>query len=292
MFLFIMVFSVSIVSLLSFFMSIFAIYLVFAIIQKVYNENHRKPWLYIGTAAISLSLSELIRFFYYSQNYIIGTILITEGIIYSLVFFSLGFLSYGLLLEYLILRFYKGKFVKMKFVPVEEGSATGDLDINLQNGVSYLSFKKDRYFMYEQFSIATKQGFQGFLITEDNPKDIRNKFKLVKTPIAWLTQIDKSIKSDYLKDSLDENSDVVDPLQINNMISYIDNFLDQSSNPIIMIDCNQLFRLNSFYIALEFLKYISVKISKFNGVVVMLVSPDLLKKSEIIELDQFLSILE
>ena len=98
-----MAFNVSAVSLLSFIMSIVAIYLVFAIMQKVYTEKHRKPWLYIGTAAISLSLSELLRFFYYSQNYIVGTIAITEGIIYSLVFFSLAFLSYGLLLEFLIL---------------------------------------------------------------------------------------------------------------------------------------------------------------------------------------------
>jgi hypothetical protein len=273
-------------------MSIFAIYLVFAIMQKVYTEKHRKPWLYIGTAAIALSLSELLRFFYYSQNYIVGTIGITEGIIYSLVFFSLGFLSYGLLLEYLILRFYKGKFVKIKFIPVEEGSVSGDLDIDLTNGVSYLSYKKDRRFMYEQFSLATKQGFQGFLISEDNPTEIRKKFKLTKTPIAWLSQIDKNIQGNYLRDSLDENSDIVDPLQINNLITFVDNFLDQSSNPLIMVDCNLLFRLNSFYIALEFLKYVSARTAKFNGVAIMTMSPDLLKKSELMELDQFLKILE
>jgi hypothetical protein len=287
-----MAFSFSVVSLLSFIMSIFAIYLVFAIMQKVYTEKHRKPWLYIGTAAIALSLSELLRFFYYSQNYIVGTIGITEGIIYSLVFFSLGFLSYGLLLEYLILRFYKGKFVKIKFIPVEEGSVTGDLDIDLSNGVSYLSYKHDRSFMYEQFALATKQGFQGFLISEDNPIEIRKKFKLIKTPIAWLSQIDRNINGNYLKDSLDENSDIVDPLQINNLISFIDNFLDQSSNPLIVVDCNLLFRLNSFYIALEFLKYISTRTQRYNGVAIMMISPDLLKKSELMELVQFLKILE
>jgi hypothetical protein len=287
-----MAFSFSVVSLLSFIMSIFAIYLVFAIMQKVYTEKHRKPWLYIGTAAIALSLSELLRFFYYSQNYIVGTIGITEGIIYSLVFFSLGFLSYGLLLEYLILRFYKGKFVKIKFIPVEEGSVTGDLDIDLSNGVSYLSYKKDRTFMYEQFALATKQGFQGFLISEDNPTEVRKKFKLIKTPIAWLSQIDRNINGNYLKDSLDENSDIVDPLQINNLISFVDNFLDQSSNPLILVDCNLLFRLNSFYIALEFLKYISTRTQRYNGVAIMMISPDLLKKSELMEFDQFLKILE
>lgn len=287
-----MAFNVSAVSLLSFIMSIVAIYLVFAIMQKVYTEKHRKPWLYIGTAAISLSLSELLRFFYYSQSYVVGTIAITEGIIYSLVFFSLAFLSYGLLLEFLILRYYKGKFVKIKFIPVEEGSATGDLDINLSNGTSYLSYKKDRRFMYEQFSLATKQGFQGFLVSEDNPKEVRTRFKLIKTPIAWLSQIDKNIQGDYLRDTLDENSDIVDPLQVNNLITFVDNFLDQSSSPLIMIDCNLLFRLNSFYIALEFLKYVAARTQKFNGVAIMIISPDLLKKSELMELDQFLKVLE
>ena len=282
----------SVVSLLSFFMSIIAIYLVFAIMQKVYSEKHRKPWLYIGTAAIALSLSELLRFFYYSQNYIVGTIAITEGVIYSLVFFALAFLSYGLLLEYLILRYYKGKFVKIKFIPVYEGYASGYLYINISNGVSYLSTKKNRDFIYEQFSLATKQGFQGFLISEDNPTEIRKKYKLLKTPIAWLSQIDKNISGNYLKDSLDENSDIVNPLQINNLISFLDNFLDQSSNPIIMVDCNLLFRLNSFYIALEFLKYVSARVSKYNGVAIMMMSPDLLQKSELMELEQFLKTLD
>lgn len=257
--------------------------------QKVYNEKHRKPWLFIGTAAIFLALSELMRFLYVSYRYILGTVSITEGVIYVLVFLSLSFLCYGLLLEYLILTYYKGKFVKMKFVPVQEGSVSGDLDINISGGNSYLSMKKGKDFMYEQFSQATKQGFEGFLISEENPSTTRKKHDLHKTPIAWISQIDPSIKGDYLKDSLDENSDVVDPLQINNLISYIDNFLEQSSNPLIMIDCNQLFRLNSFFIALEFLKYVSSRTAKFNGVAIMLLSENILPANEIGDLHQFLT---
>jgi len=284
--------SFSAVSLLSFVMSIVAIYLVFSIMQKVYNEKHRKPWLYIGTAAIFLALSELMKFLYVSYSYILGTVTITENVIYVLTFFSLTFLCYGLLLEYLILKYYKGKFVKMKFVPVQEGSVTGDLDININPGNSYLSLKKDKAFMYEQFSQAIKQGFEGFLITEDNPAEIRKTYDVRVSPIAWVTQIDPSIKGDYLKDSLDENSDTVDPLQVNNLISYIDNFLEQSSNPLIMIDCNLLFRLNSFFIIVEFLKYVSSRIAKFNGVSVVLFTEDLLDKHENADLSQFLKKLE
>ena len=106
------------------------------------------------------------------------------------------------------------------------------------------------------------------------------------------SQIYKNISGNYLKDSLDENSDIVNPLQINNLISFLDNFLDQSSNPIIMVDCNLLFRLNSFYIALEFLKYVSARVSKYNGVAIMMMSPDLLQKSELMELEQFLKTLD
>ncbi len=283
---------ISIISLLTVFMSVLAIYIVLKIIFKVYYQKHRRPWFYIGVSAIFLALSELIRFFYVTYSVIFINPVVTEGLVYSLVFISMSFLACGLLLEHLILKYYKGKFVKMKFVPVQEGTLGGELDINIDNSNSYLFIKKDRKFLIEQFAKATKIGFEGFFISENNPKEIRTKFNIQKTPIAWVNQLDEKINSGYLKEVLDENSDLVDPLHINDLVSYIDNFLEQSSNPIILIDMNTLFKMNSFYIVFEFLKYIDSRIKKFNGIGIMMLNSYSLKKTEIEELNEFLLKLE
>lgn len=279
--------SVSVVSLLSALLSVFAIILVFTIFKRVYQEDYRKPWLFIGVSAIFLATSELLRFLSSFYGLSIGSSTFTEAIILIFVFISISFLTYGLLLEYLIIKFYKGKFVKMKFVPVQEGTIGGEIDLNISIGNTYFALKKDKKFMYEQFSQATKKGFEGFLITELNPSEVRSKYNLSKTPIGWITQVEATVNSDYLKKSLDENSDIVEPIQLNNIISYIDNFLEQSTTPFLMLDLNQICRVNNFTIVLEFLKYINSRVQRYNGILILLVNEDILDKGQQSEIFDF-----
>lgn len=284
--------SISLVSLLSAAISVFAIFIVFSIIRKVYQEEYRRPWLFIGISALFFAMSELLRFVTVFFGLYIVNIDVSEFIIYILVFISISFLAYGLLLEYLVLNFIKGKFVKMKFIPVQEGTMGGELDINVSRGNSYLAFKKDRKFLFEQFSEATKKGFEGFLITEENPSEIRNKYNVMKSPIAWITQIDESLGKDYVKKSLDENSDIVDPIQVNSLISYVDNFLEQSVSPFIVIELNTIFKTNSNIVVFELLKYLNSRMKKFDGIMICLVNTDVLGKSEVNDLKEFLLDLE
>lgn len=284
--------SFSIISLISGILSIISILIVLSIFNKVYQEDYKKPWLFIGISTIFLASSQIIRFFAGSFNFYIINLQVTEAITYILDFISITILTYALFLELLILKYIKGKFVKMKFIPVQEGTLSGELDINVSNGTSYLAIKKDKKYLTEQFSEAVKKGFEGFLITEENPKEIRNKYKIFKTPIAWVSHIDSALDSKYLKDSLDENSDIVDPLQLNNIINYIDNFLEQSQNPFLIIDLNLILRTNNYNIILEFLKYISSRNERFHGVLIFLINIDILKQDQIQELKTFLTELE
>jgi len=286
-----MAITTGLISLISVIISIFAISLALNIFNKVYQENFKKPWLFIGISAIFIAISQLIYFFSGVFGIYIINYQITEVINYILEFIAITILTYGLILEYLILTYYKGKFVKMKFIPVQEGTLAGDLDLNIENGLSYY-YEKNKQIIYEEFSKATKIGFEGFLITEENPKTIRNKFKLLKTPIAWINQIESSINSDYIKQSLDENSDIVSPLQLNNIISFVDNFLEQSQNPFIVVDLNLILRTNNHEIVFEFLKYISNKKNKFNGIFICLFNKDILEKGDENQLNEFLKELE
>lgn len=284
--------SISIVSLLSALMSVIAIFLSVFIFNKVYQENYKKPWLFIGISAIFIGLSQLIRFSsgFFGLNIINSQT--TEIILYFLDFLSISIIAYGLLLEFLILKYYKGKFVKMKLLPVQEGTLGGELDINVSNANSYIAFKKDRNFLFEQFSSATRKGFEGFLITELNPKDTRLKYGIPKTPIAWINQNDAGQNATFIKEFMDETSEKVDPLEINKLISYIDNFLEQSQNPFILMELNLLFKVNNHAIVFECLKYISAKVQKHNGILICSINIDVIDKSEKQDLQEFLKELE
>lgn len=284
--------SFSFIALLSALISIIAIIIVFSIFKKVFQEEYKRPWLFIGISTIFLVTSQLISFLsgFFQINIINSAT--TEAIMYILSFISITILTYALLLELMILKYYKGKFVKMKFIPVQEGTLGGEIDLNVSNGSSYIAFKKDRNYMLEQFSEAVKKGFEGFLLTENNPKTIRTKYELFKTPIGWISHIDSSLDSKYLKDSLDENSDIIDPLQLNNLINYIDNFLEQAQAPFILLELNLLLRTNNYTIVIEFLKYITAKIQKYNGIMICMLNIDILKPNQMEELEECLTKLE
>lgn len=282
----------SFISLLSGIISIFAIIIVFFIFNKVFEEEYKRPWLFIGISTIFLALSQILQFLAGSFSLRIINMQVTEAITYILDFIAISILAYGLLLEQLILKYYKGRFVKMKFIPVQEGTLGGEIDLNVNNGSSYLAIKKDRNYLLSQFAAATKKGFEGFLITETNPQEIRKKYSISKTPIGWISHIDSGINSEYLKDSIDESSDIIDPLQLNNLINFIDNFIEQAQNPFIMLELNLLLRTNNYSIAIEFLKYIASRIERYNGILICMLNVDILKKDQVEGLQEFLKELE
>lgn len=282
----------SLISLFSAIISVIAIIIVFSIDKKVYQENYKKPWSFIGVSTLFLATSQLIKFLNGFFSFFIINSLINDLVVFILEFISVTILTYGLFLEFLILKYFKGKFVKMKFIPVQENSIGGEIDLNINVSCSYLCIKKSKKYIYEQFSKATKTGFEGFLITNENPKEIRVDNQLLKTPICWITNIEKDLNSQFLKDNLDENSDIINPLQLNNLINFIDNFYEQSTTPFILIDLDLILRTNNFSITSEFLKYIKNQNKKFNGIVLFLINEDILENNQILELKEFLNELD
>ena len=279
----------AIILLFSAIVSLFAIVIVFFIVNKVYQENYKKPWLFIAFSTIFLVCSQLLQFISSFFNIAFFSNTATNFTVYVLEFISITVLAYALLLEYFILKYYKGKFVKMRLIPVQEGTLGGEIDLNVSNGASYLAFKKDKKYLKEEFSMATRKGFEGFLISQDFPRDIRSKYGLQKTPIAVVSQVDEN--QDYTQ-FMDNSSELVDPLQLNKLISFIDNFLEQSQNPFIMMDLDLLVRTNNFSILAELLNYIAKRVEKYNGIFICLLNEDTLKDFQLSQLRQFLKDLE
>lgn len=261
--------------------SVVAIILSFGIFKKVFQENYKKPWLFIGISAVFFGLSQIIQALSSFYSIYIINANTTEIVSYLLEFVGILSLAYGLLLEYLILKYYKGKFVKMTLVPVQEGSFGGKLAINVSKGTTYFAYKKDVKFLFTQAYEASKSGFESFLITEKPPLDVRHNYGLEKSPIVWLNEISENLESAYSRDQKDENSELVDPIQLNKVVSYIDLFLENSSHPFVVLELNQILRKNNFDVSYQLLSYIVARIEKYNGVLICLLNEDVVNDNEL-----------
>jgi len=284
--------TISMISLFSAITSVFSIVIVFLILNKVFQDKYKKPWYFIGVATLFLSISQIISFLYGFLDVVIVTEEITIFTSLALEFIAMTVLTYALFLELFILKFYKGKFVKFKFIPVQEGNSDGDLDIDVTNGKSYVAVKKDKKYFHEQFAQAIKMSYEGFLITEKVPREIRHLYAIEKTPIAFINHSETEDALQFIKKDLDENSGIVEPINLNNIITFIDNFLEESTNPFIMIELDLIFENNNFSIVLEFLKYISSKMEKYKGVLICLINKDNISVQQIEEVRKILKDLE
>lgn len=284
--------SISLIPLFSAFVSVIALLLVMFIFNKVYQENYKKPWLFIGISILFLAFSKIISFLSgFLMIYIINKN-VSSFIADSLDFISISILTYAILLEFMILKYYKGRFVKFRFIPVQEKNLEGELDISVSKSNSYLAYNKDIDFLNSQFSLATRIGYEGFLITEYNPGEFRKRYGLEKTPIAWISQIQINSSTDFLKDSLDKNSEIVSPINLNEIINYNDSFLEQSSSPFIMLDLNLILKFNNFKVVYEFLEYLIQKTKKYNGILICRINENVLEDYDLNKLKLIFKILE
>ena len=280
-------------SFLSFISSIIGIFLVFLVFRKLYDDKYRRPWVFIGFATLIISLVMILDFLSaIFKNYISGKEIISEGILAFLLFVGILFLVYGVFLQYLILRYYKGRYVKTQFIPVIEGTLGGNINLNVNYGISYISKIKDKDFLLKQFVDSIKRGFQGFLITESSPKSIRKKYKIQKTPILWINKSKNITEEELVKKEIDTSSGVSNPFEINDVISFIDNFLLESKKPFILFELTQILQNNNEEIINDFINYLKHKISKYDGFIVFLVNNHLIDEDENNKLNDLLKELE
>lgn len=244
------------------------------ILKKVFSDEYKRPWLFITFGIFLYTPAQILR--YLIENETSPADLMP--LVHSLEFMGQGLILYALIFEYLILKLVKGNFVKMKFVPVQEGNMDGTLNIDVTKGQSYLAYKKDYSYLLDQFSDAVKKGYEGFLLTQFDPLEIRKNHGLVKTPILMITNPEKNIQSTQI----DSNAMSIDALHFSAIIKEIDTFYDQAQNPIIMFQLDDIARYNPFDIILELLKYVKEKNKKFNGIFIISVNEDVINFSDIL----------
>ncbi len=247
--------------------SIISFILALLIVRKVFDDEYKRPWFFISLGMLIYSPTQILRYLN-DAGYLIES---AVSFIYAFELIAHGLLMYGLLVEFFILRYIKGKFVKMRFTPVQEGSMDGILPIDVTKGHSYLAYKKDSKYMLNVFSQAVKKGYEGFLITQQYPLNLRGEYGLIQTPILMITNPESSVVNSVI----DENAQSVDALHFSSIINDIDNYLEQAKNPFIMMQIDEILQYNPFNIVLELLEYLKAKNSRYESILILQINTDI-----------------
>jgi hypothetical protein len=103
----------------------------------------------------------------------------------------------------------------------------------LEKGHSYLIKEKWLDKGYLIFYDQITHGSFGLCITKLVPETIREKYKIIKTPILWSTFRNA------------ENS--ISPRDLNGLTSIVSDFVDKTENPVLFLDClDQIKFVNGF----------------------------------------------
>lgn len=277
--------NISVLLLVGALFSVISFFFAFLILRKVFEEEYRRPWLFISFSVFLFAPAQVLRFIY-ADSFNDSEL---SSLIYGLEFVGHACLAYALLLEFAILRYIKGRFVKMRFIPVQEGSVDGTLSIDVTKSQSYLAYKKDRGYLLKSFKEAVTKGYQGFLLTSYPPYVVRRDHGLIKTPILMIT----NPENDELPNlSSDTNAQSADALHFNEMIRDIDNFYEQAKSAFILIELDEILKYNPFDIILELLQYLKAKNSKYGGILIISINQDYVIYSNLLRVKQLFHELE
>jgi hypothetical protein len=139
----------------------------------------------------------------------------------------------------------------------------------LEKGHVYLKKEDDSKGSLELFVDLIMCGLQGLCITRTNPAMIRKKYKLKKTPIAWLTEMQTT-------DEL-----TISP-QLERLLHVITDFIDKGGKSIILLDgLGYLIQHNNFRRVLHFLHRLGDKIAVSNSRLIITISPSTIGDREL-----------
>jgi hypothetical protein len=110
---------------------------------------------------------------------------------------------------------------RLSLTPIKETVQAGKRQFELEFGSSYI-IKNDVEKAYEIFADNVFSGLEGLCITRKFPPKVREKYRLEKTPIIWLT------------DEKAQDQATVHSLQ--DLSILINNFLEKTSHAIVLLD--------------------------------------------------------
>jgi|GEM_PF-2685981 len=139
----------------------------------------------------------------------------------------------------------------------------------LKKGHVYLKKEERPDGSFELFVDLLMRGLHGLCITRTKPERIRKKYKIEKTPIAWLTEMQTTEEL------------AISP-QLERLLHMITDFIDKSGDSVILLDgFGYLVHHNNFRRVLHFLHRLRDKIAMSNSRLIITISPSTIGEKEL-----------
>ncbi len=157
-----------------------------------------------------------------------------------------------------------------KIIPMtEELERSSGIEYKLKRGHIYLKKEESPEGSFDMFVDAISKGSHGLCITRRTPERIREKYKLKKTPIVWLTEM-------HTPTGL-----VISP-QLERVLHLVGDFIDKSDNSVIVLDgIGYLIHHNNFRRVLQFFHRLRDKIAISNSRLIIPLSPLTIEEREL-----------
>ncbi|MDD5530978.1 MAG: DUF835 domain-containing protein [bacterium] len=157
----------------------------------------------------------------YTIAWLIGTI---SNVIFPLYGILLPELGTGITIVWAGSTFYSIFRHKLFITPTKEREITASLMFNLEKGNAYFTKEENSAKAYKIFIDQISHGIPGLCFSKFQVEKIREKYKILYTPIIWIT-------------FKDNDNSTISPKDIDIITSTILDFIEKTNNPIIFIDC-------------------------------------------------------
>ncbi|MDI6916909.1 MAG: DUF835 domain-containing protein [Thermoplasmatales archaeon] len=157
--------------------------------------------------------------------------------------------------------------------PSAEELVTTSQKYLLEKGRSYLVKEEKLDKTYEIFYDQVTHGSSGLSITKLPPEMVRERYRIAKTPVVWLT----------FKDA--ENA--VSPKDAKRIKSAVSDFVGKTKEPVILLDSlDQLMLANGFEKSMSMLREIKDLCIKNNANLLVSVNPEIFKGREMAVIEE------
>ncbi|PIV70317.1 MAG: hypothetical protein COS08_00880 [Euryarchaeota archaeon CG01_land_8_20_14_3_00_38_12] len=157
--------------------------------------------------------------------------------------------------------------------PVAENEVETPQKYPLERGLSYIVKEEKLDKSYEIFYDQVIHGYSGLSITKLPPEKVRERYKIAKSPILWLT--------------FKEVENAISPKDIEGLKSAISDFIGKTEKPVILLDCfDQLRLVNGFEKSMSMLMEIKDLCAKNNANLLVTISPGIFEEKQLASIEK------
>lgn len=256
-----------VINIIAIIVSLLAVICWIKLYRQVYKDNSRQAtgwsWLFVSVLGILLfNIASIFLIFVTSPLYeamsIIGRTIVGVS------------MTVGAYLLYAPMK----KGFKYKFVPIlpvteDESEIKSILRHMLERGHSYIVNEEKPVKSNEIFLELITHGVQGLYITRRNPREIREKYGLKKTPILWLSSLKGQERN-------------IDPTDILELSHAIKEFIKKTDDGVVILDgLEYLITQNGYKDVLQFIQSLNDSIAMSNSRLIVPLDPSTLDNQQL-----------